>query len=145
MPQSSKMWPCYPINETPLPSLFYSWLMEPVCMRSPFHCLLVKPPKSFIKCFYDTVYFNELAQRRASPVNQCFCLKTPVSFSESCDTCAETVRPIETYKITPFLCVLISLTRRQTHKQPLKGDCIGSHIWASEAEIGKSLSFALLL
>lgn len=84
--------------------------MESVCMRSSFHCPLVKPPKSFIKYFYDTVYFDELAQRRASPCKSMLLFKTrgekkkstSVSFSESRDTCAETVRPIETYKITLF-------------------------------------------
>lgn len=75
-------------------------------MRSPFLCLLLNPPKFFNKCFHDSVYFNGPAQRRAA-VNQCFCLKKKKlsNISDSCDTAAETVRPIETYKITLFVCV----------------------------------------
>lgn len=43
-----------------------------------------------------------------------------ISFSESCDARAETVRPIETYKITLFSVFLMSLTRRRTHKRPFE-------------------------
>lgn len=112
--------------------------MESVCVRSPFHDLLLKPSKSFNKFFHDTVYFNRLTQRR-TPVNQCFCLKKcsliSVSGSETCDARAKTVRPIATNKIThSCFPVLISLTIRQTHEQPLKEDGVGSHIWGAATE-----------
>lgn len=88
------------------PFSFYSSLMESICMRSPIHCLLLTPASKFFnKYFHVSVYFS-----RQPPVNQCVCQKnttkktSPISFSssDSCDARAETVRPIETYKIAFF-------------------------------------------
>lgn len=115
------------------PFSFYSSLMESICMRSPIHCLLLTPASKFFnKYFHVSVYFS-----RQPPVNQCVCQKnttkktSPISFSsgDSCDARAETVRPIETYKI--FFLLLISLKSRHTHKKHMKGRCIASHIRGS--------------
>lgn len=91
--------------------------------------------------------FQWAGTKESPAVNQCFCLKKILpNIIQRQRVLWYSYWNCKTYRNlqdNPSLCVLISLTRRQTHKQPLKGDCIGSHIWGSEVEIGKSLSFAL--